>query len=142
MNVHITENIDRVLQGHQIIPILYGKIDLGIVPDNAAQSIVAIDAIDSIPANLLVEFFENVAQKMRFGCNIVLGGLELSSLSKDVVSGKVSSDDYNKLVYSKRGVYSVTYILDILSQLNLKIESVLVKGYNYEIKATRPISTN
>lgn len=142
MKIHITENIDRVLQGYQIIPILYGKIDLGMIPDNAALSIVAIDAIDSIPANLLSEFFQKVAEKMRFGCNIVLGGLELSSLSKDVVNGKISSNEYNNLVYSKRGVYSVSDILNILAQLNLKIESVLVKGYNYEIKATRPNGTN
>ena len=135
MKIHITENIDRVLQDHQIIPILYGKIDLGIIPDNAAQSIVAIDALDSIPANLLDEFFNQVSKKMRFGCNIILGGLELSSLCKDVVSGKVSSGDYNNLIYSKRGVYSVSDILSILSQLNLKIESVIMKGHNYEIKA-------
>jgi hypothetical protein len=142
MKIHITENIDKVLQDHQIVPILYGKIDLGIIPDNAAQSIVAIDALDSIPANLLAEFFQKISQKMRFGCNIIVGGLELSSLCKDVISGKVSTNDYNNLIYSKRGVYSVSDILSILSQLNLKIESVIMKGHNYEIKATRPITTN
>jgi hypothetical protein len=142
MKVHITENIDMVLQDHKMIPIIYGKIDLGSLPDNSAQSIVAIDALDSIPANLIPEFFQKVSKKMRFESILTVGGLELGLLSKDVVNGKISSSDYNGLIYNKRGVYTVLDIVNILSQLNLKIESVSIKGYNYEIKATRPITTN
>jgi hypothetical protein len=142
MNIHITENIDQIIDGYEIIPILYGKIDMGTVPSNSATNIVAVDALDSIPYNLLSEFLGQIKQKIRIGGKLVVGGLELSIISRDIVNGKLDSKTFNEIVFNKRGLYNVNDIRDILQSYGLKIDNVTIKGHNYEISASRPQITN
>ncbi len=142
MKVYITENIDQAIEGYKIIPILYGKIDLGAVTNNAATEIVAIDAMDSIPLKFFEEFIKHVLQKMRLECKLHLGGTELSALCKDFVNGKVSCEDYNEILFSKRGIYNVNYVLEALRKAGLTIQNVLINGYNYEITAIREKNNN
>ena len=97
MNIHITENIDNIIDGYQMIPIIYGKIDTGMLSYNSAENIIAIDAIDSIPHDMLDDFFEEVRSKMRFGCNIILGGIELLAISRDIINGKIDSISYPQI---------------------------------------------
>jgi len=142
MNIHITENIDNIIDGYQMIPIIYGKIDTGMLSNNSAENIIAIDAIDSIPHDMLDTFFKEVRSKMRFGCNIILGGIELVAISRDVINGKIDSKTFNELVYKKRGIYHINDIKNILHKHGLVIKSIIIKGYEYEITAFRPLKTN
>lgn len=142
MKIQITENIDKGIENYTIIPILYGKIDLTLAPNNSITHIVAIDALDSVPDNLLVEFISNIVQKMRIGCQIILGGTELSAISKDVVNNNITTQDYNKLIFSKRGIYRSEDVVKLMNQANLTINSVQIKGYKYELTASRPHPKN
>jgi len=142
MKVYITENIDKVVEGYIMVPIIYGKIDLGQVPNNAAQSIVAIDALDSIPVQFLDTFLEDVKSKMRLNSELILGGTELSIVSRDVLLGNLNTQKYNELVFSKRGLYNVSDIISLLQNKNLVINKSSIKGYNYEISVTRSQTSN
>jgi hypothetical protein len=142
MNIQITEKLDKIIEGFVTIPILYGKIDLGIIPDNAAQNIVAANALDSIPYNLLKEFIESICKKMRFGCKLYLGGVELSAIARDIVSCKLNSEGFNELIFTKRGLYNIKDIVQILESNGLQIEQANIQGYVYEITASRPKITN
>lgn len=142
MNIQITEKLDKTIEGFLTVPILYGKVDLGMVPDNAAQNIVAANALDSIPYNLLTEFLDSVRKKMRFGCKLYLGGVELSSVARDVTSGKLSSQHFNELIFTKRGLYNVKDIIELLESHGLRVEQANIKGNVYEITASRPKNTN
>jgi hypothetical protein len=138
MNIHITENIEKIIDGYQMMPIVYGKIDLGMVPNNSSQKIVAIDALDSIPMNLIEDFFREVRLKMRVGCNAVFGGTELSILSKDVINGKITTAQFNEVVYSKKSIYCLQDIKTLIQNMGLVIDYITIKGYNYEISTYRP----
>ena len=142
MKIYITENIDKVIEGYVMIPIIYGKIDLGQIPNNAAQTIVAVDALDSIPSQFLNTFLDDVKNKMRFNSELILGGTELSVISRDVLSGTMNTKQYNESVFSKRGIYNVSDIVTLLQDKKLLINKSVIKGYNYEISATRPQTTN
>jgi hypothetical protein len=142
MNIQITEKLDKTIDGFVTIPILYGKIDLGVVPDNAALNIVAANALDSIPHNLLNEFVSSVCKKMRFGARLFLGGVELSSVARDVTSGKMPSAAFNELIFTKRGLYNVRDIVELLESHGLNIEQANIQGHIYEITASRPKATN
>jgi len=138
MKVYITENIDKIIEGYQMVPIVYGKIDTNAIPNNAAQEVIAHDALDSVPANLLYDFITNIVQKMRRGAMLCLGGTDLKVISKDVISEALTTTAYNDLVYSKRGIYSVKDILNLLNKKeDITIEEVKIEGYKYEIYATR-----
>jgi hypothetical protein len=137
MKIHITENVNSAIQGFTLVPIVYGRLDLGAVTDNSATQIVAIDAIDSVPSQMLVKFLQDVVSKMRLGCVAIFGGIELDMLARGIVTRDVNSENFNNLVYSKKSVYRNSDITNILTGLGLSIEKVLIQGIGYEITATR-----
>lgn len=142
MRVYITENIDQVIEGYVMIPIIYGKVDLGQVPNNAAQSIVAADALDSIPVQFLSTFLEDIKAKMRLNSELILGGTELSIISRDVLLGNLNTQKYNELIFSKRGIYNVSDIVTLLQEKKLNVNKSSIKGYSYELSVTRPQTAN
>lgn len=142
MKIYITEHLDKAIEHYKIIPILYGKIDTISIPNNSATEVVAIDAIDSIPSNLLVEFVQSIRQKMRVGASLVIGGTELSALARDIINNKISTKDFNELIFNKRGIYRSLDIVDLLKQAELVIDKITIRGYNYEIAASRSNDSN
>ena len=142
MKIYITEHLDKAIENYTIVPILYGKLDMYSIPNNSATEIIAIDALDSIPSELLIDFISAIRQKMRIGSKLIVGGVELSAISRDVVNGKISTKEYNELIFSKKGIYRSRDILDLLQQADLNIENASIKGYQYEITAIRPQNTN
>lgn len=139
MKIYISENIDRAVEGFTLIPIVYGAVDLGSVPTNGASTIVAIDALDSIKQENIVDFINGMINKMRINSTIHLGGLDAYAISKDLVSGKINIEQFNKSLSGKNGIYNSKYICDILMSNNIKITSVVFRGNNYEISATRTV---
>lgn len=139
MKIYISEHIDKVIEGFTVIPIVYGAVDLGVVPSNGATTIVAIDALDSIKQENILDFIHSLISKMRINCMLHLGGLDAYIISKDLVSGKVNIEEFNKSLSGKSGIYSSKYICDILLSSGIKIISVVFRGNHYEISATRTI---
>jgi hypothetical protein len=137
MKIHITENVNSAIEGFSLIPIVYGRLDLGGVTDNSATQIVAIDAIDSVPAPMLTKFLQDVVSKMRMGCTAIFGGVELDILSRGIIANDINTESFNKLIFSKKAIYKNSDITRILTALGLSIDSVSIKGINYEITATR-----
>jgi len=137
MKLFISENIDKNLQGYTIVPIIYGEIDISNIPNNSATSIVAIDALDSIKYDNIIEFLRLVISKMRLGCVLHLGGIDAYAISRELLNGAKSIEEFNKELCSNNGVYSSKFISDILHGNKLKIKSIVYKGNRYEISATR-----
>ena len=142
MKIHITENIENIIEGYKMAPIIYGKIDIDKYPDNSVTEIIAIDAIGSIPVELLSNFLDQVVKKMRMGCTMTIGGIELGLLARNVVNGKVNSETFNGLVFKNRSIFSSVDIVNMLTQRNLVIDNVNIIGNNYEIKTSRPTNKN
>lgn len=142
MNVYISENLDRVIEGFTTIPIVYGSVDLGSIPNNGASTIVAIDALDSIKHENIADFIHGIASKMRINGVVHIGGLDAYAVSKDLTSGKIDIEEYNKTISGKLGVYSAKYISKLLQAQNLTVNSSAFRGNNYEISATRIINKN
>lgn len=142
MKIHISEQLDKTIQGFSMIPIIYGEVDLSNIPNNAASTIVAIDAVDSINAENISTFIQSVVQKMRLNCELYIGGTDAYAISRGLVSGSLNLLEYNSLISGKRGIYSSKYILDLLQSMNIRIQSVVFKEYNYEISAVRQHDKN
>lgn len=142
MKIHITENIENIIEGYKMAPIIYGKIDIDKYSDNSVTEIIAIDAIGSIPTELLSNFLDQVVKKMRMGCTMTIGGIELGLLARNVVNGKINSEVFNGLVFKNRSIFSSVDIVNMLIQRNLVIDNVNIIGNNYEIKTSRPANKN
>jgi hypothetical protein len=137
MKIQITENVEQVIDGYLMIPIVYGKIDVDAIPNNSATDIVAENAPDSVYVDDIMEFFQKVASKVRTNGRLFVSGTDLSLLCKDIISGEINAVQFNKLTTQKRSLYPTNDIVNIMLNLGLKIESVQIKGNNYEIRATR-----
>jgi hypothetical protein len=142
MKIHITENIENIIEGYKMAPIIYGKVDIDKYSDNSVTEIIAIDAIGSIPTELLSNFLDQVVKKMRMGCTMTIGGIELGLLARNVVNGKINSEAFNGLVFKNRSIFSSVDIVNMLTQRNLVIDNVNIIGNNYEIKTSRPANKN
>jgi len=138
MKLYISENIDKSIQGYVIIPIVYGEFDLTKIPDNSATEIVAIDAIDSIKYDKIKTFISTIITKMRIGCNLYLGGTDIYAVSRHIIDGTNSLEAINTELLNKTGAYSLKFILELLKDSGVRINSATFKGDNYEISAIRP----
>lgn len=142
MKIHITENIENIIEGYSMMPIVYGKIDISKYPDNSITEIIAVDALDSIPIDYIDTFFEQICKKMRIGCRTVLGGAELGLVARNIISEKIDSKQFNQLMSNKKSIHSSSNIVNILQKFNLNIDSVIIKGNNYEITSSRSTNKN
>jgi hypothetical protein len=142
MKIHITENVSKAIEGYGMIPIVYGKADLGAIPDNSLTEIIAIDAIDSIPSDLLSQFIESLVSKMRLGSSLILGGIELGVVSRSLINGRLTSFSFNDIMSKKKSIHSSKDIVDLLKSHNVNIDNVQIIGNHYEITASRPSSKN
>lgn len=142
MKVHITENVDKIIGGFNMLPIIYGKVNMGDIPNNSLTEIMAVDAIDKIGHNELDKFLVDLCSKMRMGCKSIFGGLELSLLARNVVNNRISSQEFNNIVLETKGIHKVNDVVNLLKSKNLKIENVIIKGNHYEITAVRPAAPN
>lgn len=142
MKIYITENSDDSIQGYKTIPIIYGKIDLSDVPNNGAEKIIAKNALDQVTFGLLSDFLQSLVSRMRFGCELVLSGTDIGSLSKSIIDGRLTTKEYNSIIFTKKAIYSVNEILEQLKSHNLIINSVSMNGNNYELNVSRQIASN
>lgn len=140
MKIHITENLDKSISGYSLIPIIYGSVDLQSVPQNGASSIIAIDAVDSIKYENIIEFINAIILKMRLNSTLYIGGIDAYYLSKNLISGQISLEEYNSYIYGKQGIYDSKFIIDLLQKHNVKILSIIFKDNRYEITATRSVN--
>lgn len=143
MKIHITENLDKVIDGFSLIPVVYGAVDLGNIPANGASTIIATDAVDSIKYSNIADFINGIVSKMRLNCELYIGGIDAYALSKNLVSGNIDIEEFNKRIHGKQGIYSCKFIINLLLQhANVSILSAVFKGDKYEITATRTINQN
>jgi cyclopropane fatty-acyl-phospholipid synthase-like methyltransferase len=137
MKIYITENIENIIDGYIMIPIVYGKIDISNLPNNSIEEIVAIDAIDSIVSEELGAFFTEIKTKLRLNGVIHISGIELAVLCNSVLNGSVNSKDFNDTIFNSRSISCVDEILNYIKMINLEAQTVAIKGNKYEITAKR-----
>jgi len=137
MKLFISENIDKAIEGYTLVPIVYGKVDLTKIPDNAASHIVAIDALDKINYQDLQAFLQNILSKLRLNGIINLGGIDAYALSRSLISGNTDLKEFNEEISTISGIYSAKIIVDLLHKFDLNINDVVYKGDRYEVTATR-----
>ena len=142
MKLHISENIDKVIDGFTIVPIVYGEVDLATIPSNCASEIIAIDAVDSISHDKIEQFIFNVCSKIRLNGTAYFGGLDVYALSRSLLSGNISIKEYNDFTSKSNAIYSSKYILSLLQSNDITIQSVVYKGNYYEITVKRTHNKN
>lgn len=137
MKAIITKNVEDKIVGYECVPVIYGKIDLSNIPDNALEDIVAVDFLDYVDADKIDEFLSNICKKMRMNSTLTLRGHELGLVCRNTINNTISSQDFNKLITTKKSIHKLPDIINLLKSKNLLINNVTIKGIQYEISAIR-----
>lgn len=137
MKAIITKNVEDKITGYECIPVIYGKIDLSNIPDNALEEIIATDFLDYIEADRVDEYLGNICKKMRIHSTLILRGHELGLLCRNTVNNTITSKDFNKLLDKVKSIHKLPDVVNLLKSKNLLINNVTIKGIEYEISAVR-----
>lgn len=134
MKILITETPSKSIDGYMILPVVHGSLKLDSVPRNGCEEIVIDSCLDSVKEKTAIS---KLSDKMRKGGNISIYGKDINILCKELINKNISQEDFEDYVTSKKTLWSTDRLCDALRGLGLKIIHSQIKGYNYEIKASR-----
>jgi len=140
MKVYLTVKGDNITGYHNIDASSGGDIVKMIgVEDAEATEIIASDVINFVALSSLDELLSGWVKKMRHGCKIVLGGVEIDEVCKAFVSKAIDVDKFNEMVYEGRiSQISFTDLEKTLIKHGLKITRKRADNFNMIIEAIRP----
>jgi cyclopropane fatty-acyl-phospholipid synthase-like methyltransferase len=107
------------------------------VPDNSVSSILMIGSIESVSYKSLDNLLNSVRRILRRNGKVVISGIDVNCISRDLINRVIDAKTYNEVVFSKNGIYDSKELCNKLSSLGLTIEKVTLKGSVYELHASR-----
>lgn len=118
----------------------------GLVEDAQCTEIIAEDILDYIASNDILNFLTYYVKKLRHKGKLIIGGTDLYSLCKAVVTKNLNVLLTNHLLHGeqthpwdfKYGQISLDDLVDLLKSLGLKILKKRVNGYKMVVEAERP----
>lgn len=114
-----------------------GSINLSNIIDNSCEEILLSNTLDHIPYDGIANTIMQIVKKLRFNGKLIIVGNDARMLNRLFLSDHISISDYNKIIQDIKSMNNVLNIRNILKQFNLQIDTESIKGYKYEIVATR-----
>lgn len=116
------------------------------VDDAEVDEMVALDVIDYIPTTQTKEALDNWLSKLRVGGRIIIGGIDILSISKSITDGSLDAPLANLLIHGKQdkpylikrasfSAYDLSKYLE--SSYNLGIVKKDIINYNMLVEAQR-----
>lgn len=106
-----------------------------------AWEILAPDIIDYLKISDIAPLIEYWSKLLRHGGKIILGGTDLSQLSRETYLGNVSVLDYNNMVYGnvarKSSINHMIGIVELLKSFGLKINKQRINSVSFIVEAER-----
>lgn len=113
---------------------------LSSIPAATATEILCEDALDYTENR--IEALQNIISKLRYGGRLILTGIDVQELSRELLNKNVSIDEMSQLLYSGRqSATSVSKMTEVLSALSLIVVNSRIKNMHYYILAKRNAST-
>lgn len=142
MKLYITGDVGKNISGYETIPIRNGQINLEDISNNSCEEIIFIDGIETIKLSNLSKTLSQIFSKMRYGCKIVLSGIDLHTLSQYVLSGNINTQQYANIIEEKVFISDLSEMRDILKSSGITVEKIIMKDIYYEISARRKAISN
>lgn len=138
MKLLIINQQQETIEGYQIVDLRSGLEQLDQVVNNSCTDIILTNCLDSLCKEDAKKVLSTASSKMRLGGKMSISGIELKSLCRDALNNMLSSDNFGDIIQSMSCVFTSQEIVQLISSINLKIDTVLVQGHTYEIKISRP----
>jgi len=136
MKIYVTKD-DSKIENFTNIKLQNLAQDMPDIVNNSCEDIVLNDVIDFIPYSDVGKFLKLVISKLRTKGKIMITGTELGLISRNVVNGSISPEQYSSHMAGRLSSNFMYVIVDALSKLGLTTQVATTKGILYEIVATR-----
>lgn len=137
MKLQILTNINDCVDGYTPVLLENGTFNID-VPYNSVESILMIGSLESVPYNLLDTVLQKLKSLLRINGNVVINGVDVNCISRDLINKIIDSKTYNEVVFSKKALYDSKELSLKLTSLGLVIDKVTLRGSIYELHASRP----
>lgn len=136
MKVQVLKDISECIDGYNPVFIEDNTINID-CPNNSINEILMINTIEEISCQYVEDFLKKLRTLLRVGGKIVITGIDINCLSRDLINKIIDSDVYNQIIYNRRGIYSCKELAEKLNSLGIQIDKMTFKGSTYELHAIR-----
>lgn len=136
MKIYVSKD-DRTIENFKTVKLKSFSEDLSEIINNSCTDIIVDNIIDYLPYESINKFFQAIVSKLRIDGKMVITGIDAGELSRDILSGKLSPQDYNSIIETSSSISFMSDIISLLHRLSLKVEVATLKGVKYEISAKR-----
>jgi hypothetical protein len=136
MKIQVLTDIKDCIDGYNPIILENGEFNIN-APENSISSILMLQSMEQIPYEMLDKTLSMIRRSLRMNGKLVIGGIDINCISRDLINKVIDSKTYNSIIFSKKGIYDSKELSDKIIELGLTIDKITLKGSVYEIHASR-----
>lgn len=137
MKLNIFNTQDKIITGYNNIKLHNNDIEVEKFPANSCEDIICHDIIDFVSQQHIQQFLTRLSSRLRMNGTMVINGIDINILLKQVLSGETSRVDFNNIIQNRQSLSSMVDIVNILKYNHMIITDAKFKGIEYEIRSTR-----
>jgi hypothetical protein len=130
--------------GHGKIPVEPSNLDT-VCQQAECTELLADNILDYIHGSKLLATLQNWTGKLRHGGKLIIGGTDLTTLSRSLYHGKIPVSEGNKILFgwgdnpwaTKMGCYSCFDIASILEEMGYTVVRKRLSGIKFIVEAQR-----
>ena len=108
------------------------------IDDASCEEILVGECLDYLSQRK--DFFAEIVKKVRYGGKIVISGLDLNQVGRQITNGAINTGNVSELVYNKRHSISNVYeVAETLTKSGMHVTSKTISDINYSVIAERGV---
>lgn len=137
MKINITISEDKFISGYNNILLQNVALAMQDVVNNSCVEILANNVLDYIDQDQTGSFIKLLLSKLRIGGFLTVSGINLDIITRNLMNKTLSEAEFNNIIKNIISIHSRKYVVDMLKENNVSIQSSITKGHIYEIVTTR-----
>lgn len=137
MKIYVTKEDEKKIENFQNISLRNFDQQIKEVIANSCETIVADEVVDFLSYEDMKKLINALSTKLRKNGELVVTGIDLGVVSRNVISGVISEEQYSTIIAYRGSMHFSHSIVSLLKSLNLTIETCKIEGIKYDITAKR-----
>ena len=137
MKIQICHENTNAIEGFEVVETKYGLAALQEVTDHSSEEIYVAECIDKMEYDESLKVISLAVQKLRLNGKLSVNGTDLRSCCTLFVNDTIDSKQCSEVIKNVNSLQNCCEVEKILKSLGVLIDTSVIKGTKYEIKAIR-----